>query len=48
MLREANVLAQALLRQLNASFHHVLREANVLADGIAGEGVFRSFVSFDV
>eukprot|EP00268_Persea_americana_P065083 TRINITY_DN8639_c3_g1_i2.p1 TRINITY_DN8639_c3_g1~~TRINITY_DN8639_c3_g1_i2.p1 ORF type:complete len:108 (+),score=32.29 TRINITY_DN8639_c3_g1_i2:64-387(+) len=39
---------QDLSRHMNAYFHHILRQANALADGLAREGVFRSFVSFDV
>ena len=34
-------------RQLIAMFHHILREANALTDGL-GIGVFHSSISFDV
>ena len=33
---------------LGASFHHILREANTIADGLAREGVFRTSISFNV
>ena len=33
---------------LGASFHHVLREANNMVDGLAREGVFRTSISLDV
>ena len=39
---------QDISRRLGASFHHILREANAVADSLAREGVFRSSVSFDV
>ena len=39
---------QEISRQLGASFIHVLREANVTADGLAKEGVLQSSLSFDV
>ena len=32
----------------DASFQHVLREANSMADGLVGEGTFHSHISFDV
>ena len=35
-------------KQLGASFHHVHREANVMADALAKEGVLRSSILFDV
>ena len=37
-----------IFRQPDASFHHILIEANALADSLAKEGVFHSSVSFDV
>ena len=34
--------------QLGACFNHILREANVMADALAREGVFLSSPTFDV
>ena len=39
---------QDIAKQLGASFHHVHREANVMADALAKEGVLRSSILFDV
>ena len=39
---------QELSRQLGASFHHILKEANSMADGLAREGVSKLPVLFDV
>lgn len=39
--------AQDISSQHEASFHHILREANATADGLAKDGVFRDSVSFD-
>ncbi|XXG42545.1 hypothetical protein AAC387_Pa01g2800 [Persea americana] len=35
-------------KQLGASFHHIHREANVMADALAKEGVLCSSILFDV
>lgn len=34
--------------QLGATFYHVLRELNDVADGLAKEGVFHLIISYDV
>ena len=34
--------------QLHASFHHILSEANVIADGRAKEGLTRETIFFDI
>ena len=34
--------------QLQASFLHILREANVIADGFAKEGLTRETIFFDI
>ena len=39
---------QDIAKQLEASFHHVHREANVIADALAKEGVLCSSIMFDV
>ena len=39
---------QEIFRQMGVSFIHVLREANVIVDGLAKEGVFRSSLFFDL
>lgn len=39
---------QDISNQLAASFHHILREANDMADGLAKEVVIRVSVSFYV
>ena len=39
---------QDISKQLGATFHHVLREANILADDLTKEGVIQSSISFDV
>ena len=39
---------QDIVKQLGASFHHVHREANVMPDALAKEGVLRSSILFDV
>eukprot|EP00268_Persea_americana_P043745 TRINITY_DN4402_c0_g1_i3.p1 TRINITY_DN4402_c0_g1~~TRINITY_DN4402_c0_g1_i3.p1 ORF type:complete len:237 (+),score=33.87 TRINITY_DN4402_c0_g1_i3:165-875(+) len=39
---------QDIAKQLGASFHHVHREANVMANALAKEGVLRSSILFDV
>lgn len=39
---------QDISRQLGALFHHILREANVIANGLPKGGVFLVTVSFDV
>ena len=39
---------QVISSLLDASFHHILREANTMADGLAREGVFHTSSSFDV
>lgn len=37
---------QDIFRQMGASFHHVLSEADVMADGLAKEGVLCSSITF--
>ena len=37
---------QDILHQLGACFHYILTEANVIADGLAKEGAFRSTLIF--
>eukprot|EP00268_Persea_americana_P043744 TRINITY_DN4402_c0_g1_i2.p7 TRINITY_DN4402_c0_g1~~TRINITY_DN4402_c0_g1_i2.p7 ORF type:complete len:104 (+),score=30.42 TRINITY_DN4402_c0_g1_i2:3517-3828(+) len=39
---------QDIAKQLGASFHHVHREANVMADDLAKEGMLLSSILFDV
>ena len=39
---------QDISSHLGASFQHVLREDNSMADGLAREGVFHSCISFNV
>lgn len=39
---------QDISRQPGALFHHIPREVNVMADGLAKDGGFRSSISFDV
>ena len=39
---------QDISRQLDVSFHHILREANVSADDLGMEGDFFPSISFDV
>ena len=34
--------------QLDPSFHHIIREANDMADDLTREGVFRDSVSFNI
>lgn len=37
---------QDILHQMGACFHHILTEVNVMADGLAKEGAFRSTLFF--
>lgn len=37
---------QDIFRKMGASVHHVLSEANVMADGLAKEGVLCSSITF--
>lgn len=39
---------QDISRRLGSSFHHIFREANVMADALAKGGVFRTSILFDV
>jgi hypothetical protein len=39
---------QDISSRLGASFHHFFREANVMANALAKEGVFRTSILFDV
>ena len=39
---------QDISRRLGATFNHILRGANALANSLAREGVFNSTLSFDV
>ena len=38
---------QDISKRWGASFHHIVREANVVADSLAREGGFRSSIYFD-
>ena len=39
---------QDISKKMGASFHHILREANSMADGLEREGVSRPSIVFDV
>lgn len=39
---------QDISSQLDTSFHHILQEANDIADDLAKGGVFRDSISFDI
>lgn len=41
-------VVQDIFRKMGASFHHILREANSRADGLARKGVSQPSILFDV